>query len=432
MSNSKRNTYGQGSVRKRGKSWQGRFWFEGERVQVNIGKIAHLTENQAIRKLRTIIESYEPAGPEAAITFGALADKFALMKEGRNLTANSLAAMGSAIRVHLKPEFEKRRADSLTAEDLERFQTKKLKGGAAPKSVENIMSILSSILDYGVKRKILKTNPARDIEKVRAPKRRNFVVLSSDELREIRAAFPDTPLGKQDSIMVLVAARSGLRQGEIISLRWRDIDWDRGWIRVNSSYERISKQHKAPKSHKSRALPLADEVKAALMDHFKTTKWNQDHDLVFPHPLTGHVLDGASLNERFKAAVVAAGVRSAEYEKRTYRRKGKTTERLTTAICWHDLRHAFGTFMAASGVPLAALESWCGWADRETLRIYVHYAPAGFELDLINKAIEADKLKALEFGPKMTPNQRDDEGHRGISGEGNSALGSQTSPIGEK
>jgi integrase len=46
-----------------------------------------------------------------------------------------------------------------------------------------------------------------------------------------------------------------------------------------------------------------------------------------------------------------------------------------------DLRHAFGTWRAMRGVPGYILEQWCGWADRKSMNIYLHYAPAGFELD---------------------------------------------------
>lgn len=60
--------------------------------------------------------------------------------------------------------------------------------------------------------------------------------------------------------MVLVAARSGLRQGELISLRWRNIDFNGGKIRVATSFERVTRSDKEPKSYEPRALPLAEIV----------------------------------------------------------------------------------------------------------------------------------------------------------------------------
>jgi integrase len=54
---------------------------------------------------------------------------------------------------------------------------------------------------------------------------------------------------------------------------------------------------------------------------------------------------------------------------------GKYKEMTYTPITWHDLRHAFGTFLAASGLPGSTREKWCGWADKKTMAIYDHYAP---------------------------------------------------------
>lgn len=200
--------------------------------------------------------------------------------------------------------------------------------------------------------------------------------------------------------MVLVSARAGLRQGEIISVRWRNIDFDGGVIRVTTSFERFTRSHKAPKSHEPRALPLAQEVHDPIYEHFKRSPWNKPDDLVFPHPETSRELDGAALNDRFRAAIVAANVRPHEYETRQWKTSaGNYQDRTYTPITLHDLRHAFGTFLAASGIPGSTRQKWCGWADQKTMAIYDHYAPGGFELAQLNEAISRDRERNVQDRP---------------------------------
>jgi integrase len=75
---------------------------------------------------------------------------------------------------------------------------------------------------------------------------------------------------------------------------------------------------------------------------------------VFGHPETGHVLDPSKMRKRFKGALARAGVRE---------------------IAFHELRHTFGTQIAAAGAPLRAIQEWMGHADAKTTEIYRHYAP---------------------------------------------------------
>src|SRR3712207_5395598 len=116
---------------------------------------------------------------------------------------------------------------------------------------------------------------------------------------------------------------TGLRQGELIALRWRDVDWTAGVIRVRQAYTRgvLGK----PKSRRSeRAVPMADAVAQALEHHFKRSLYTADDDLVFPHPHTGNYYVASTLLDRFKDAVRRAGVRQVRF---------------------HDLRHTFATTM---------------------------------------------------------------------------------------
>jgi integrase len=156
-----------------------------------------------------------------------------------------------------------------------------------------------------------------------------------------------------EAVLYLVAATSGMRRGELVALRWRDVDWAAGLIRVRRSYG--DGEFGPPKSRRSsRAVPMADRAAAELDAHFRRSRFQAEDDLVFCHPLLGSVYDPSKLRSRFAAAAGRAGLRPVRF---------------------HDLRHTFGTQMAAAGAPLRAIQEWMGHADYRTTSIYADYAP---------------------------------------------------------
>ena len=103
-------------------------------------------------------------------------------------------------------------------------------------------------------------------------------------------AVPDDVYGPTERALYLTAAMTGLRQGELVALRWKDIDWPAGRVRVRQN--RVRGQYGTPKSRRgSRAVPLADRVAGELERHFQRSPLQDDDDLVFAHPLTGGPLD---------------------------------------------------------------------------------------------------------------------------------------------
>jgi integrase len=92
-----------------------------------------------------------------------------------------------------------------------------------------------------------------------------------------------------------------------------------------------------PESKRSaRSVPLASRVATELELLFQDSQYKKDDDLVFAHPETGKPIDRSKLLKRFKAALRRADVR---------------------AVRFHDLRHTFGTRMAAQGMPMRVLQT---------------------------------------------------------------------------
>ncbi len=168
-------------------------------------------------------------------------------------------------------------------------------------------------------------------------------------------AIPDDELGALERPLYLCAVMTGLRQGELLALKWQDVDWTARRVRVADNYPRGRYDRvESPKSHLLRSVPMADRLAGELDRHFQGSAWQTDDDLVFCHPHTGRPYDASKLRKRFDDAVARAEVRR---------------------ITFHELRHTFGTQMAAAGAPLRAIQDWLGHADAATTQIYAHYAP---------------------------------------------------------
>ena len=277
--------------------------------------------------------------------------------------------------------------------DNERLVTRLTNAGLAPKTIHNSIGTFHSVMGLAVRDRHIERNPAAMAELPKVRKSKTLRFLNHDELdrvvstplpesdQELVAAFP--PSRKKDRtsefggpqavrdwwpvlrMLILLAAMTGMRLGELRALRWSDIDYRAMKIRVRREY--VRGQYDKPKSLGSeRGIPLAARLVTELDEHHQRTVWNQDNDLVLAHPHTGRPLDHARIGLHYHAALVRADVRK---------------------IRVHDLRHTFGTTMAASGkVSLRTLQEWMGHEDIRTTQIYADYMPGERESELIDDA----------------------------------------------
>jgi len=212
---------------------------------------------------------------------------------------------------------------------------------------------LHAMFAFAIRRGWCVRNPVALVEKPRGGRNLDIRFLEVQELEALLAATPTDERGLTERVLYLTAAMTGLRRGELLALRWQDIDWTAGVVRVRRNYTRG--QFGTPKSHRSsRAVPLAQRVRGELELHHERSRFQAPADLVFPHPELGVVLDPAKLRKRFQAAARRAGLRPVRF---------------------HDLRHTFGTRMAAAGAPLRWIQEWLGHSDYRTTMLYADYAP---------------------------------------------------------
>jgi integrase len=362
-----RRGYGSGSLYQRAGNWYGRWYSNGQRVKRKLGPIRPagtrdgLTRAQAEREMRRIMAAEEllPTLAER-VTVGEAGERLVSHLEALGRRPTTLAAYRAALRTHLAPELGALPLSRVEPEDVERFIGSQRRRGVAPKTTLNALGLLHSVFEFGLRRGWCRRNPCKLVDKPRVEPSSEIRFLDQEELEALLRATADPT----DRVLFLTAALTGLRQGELLALRWRDIDWSACRVRVRRNY--VRGHWGAPKTRRgSRAIPLADRVAVELERHFQRSAYKADDDLVFCHPALGTVLDHSDLVRRFKRALRAAGVREVRF---------------------HDLRHTFGTRMAAAGVPLRTLQEWLGHRDFTTTLVYADYQPAAAEAELVERA----------------------------------------------
>ncbi len=375
-----RRSYGTGSLfvrRDAGgrETWYGVWRVEGRRVKRTIGpkrpsgSREGLTRAQAERELQRRINTERPAPSTGRVTVADAGEALIRHLDALGRKPTTLDTYRVSLRTHLVPRLGTRSLDRIGAEQVEALIAEMRRGGRAPKTTVNALTLLGQIFEFGRRKGWCHTNPCKDVDRPQVTESTDIRFLEQAELDALlRAVSLDDPLGPTDKALYLTAAMTGLRQGELLGLRWRDVDWKAGRLRVRQSY--VRGHWGTPKSKRgSRSVPMADRVAGELERHFQRSAYQADSDLVFAHPHTGKVLDHSDLVRRFKKALRAGQVREVRF---------------------NDLRHTFGTRMAAAGVPMRALQEWMGHRDFKTTLIYADYTPSAQERELVEEAFRGD------------------------------------------
>jgi len=260
--------------------------------------------------------------------------------------------------------------DRITPDEVDAYRDAKIAAGRATKTVSNHLVFLGGLFGFAVKRQWASTNPVEAVDRPRpAGPNPDIRYLDATEVERLLDAIPSDAKGPTDRVLYMTATMCGLRQGELIAMRWQDVDWGSGVIRVRRSFTRG--KFGTPKSRRSnRAVPMPARLARELERHHEDTVYRADDDLVFPHPATGAPYDPSNMRKRFKEAITRARV-GAFVE--VAKPRGKVEMQPLTRF--HDLRHTYGTRIAKTGAPLRDIQAWMGHSDYKTTLIYADFAP---------------------------------------------------------
>jgi len=358
--------------------WYGKWRANGRQLMRKIGPKrggpakAGFTRPQAESELRRLMAEVRvaPAVGEL-LSVRDVAERYIAHAERRGRKKSTRKNVESEVRVHLDPFFGSKSLDSISHEDVLDLVAVLEDKGLAPKTIQNLMATLSGLFKFAKapQRRWAAHNPCEGLELPAAPESEEIRFLTLDEVDALVENTPEGEFQEIDRALWRTAAMTGLRQGELLALRWRDVDRPAARVRVRQSW--VLGEFGTPKSKRStRSVPMADQVGGQLERLFQGSQWQGDDDLVFAHPVSGEPLYKAGLLRRMRKALKEAG--------------------LDESHRFHDLRHTFGTRMAAAGVPLRTLQEWMGHRDIATTQRYADYAPSAHEAEMVAAAFARD------------------------------------------
>lgn len=245
------------------------------------------------------------------------------------------ASYSDTARLYIKPRIGDRQLTKLTPEHVQTMLNALSAQGLSSRTVTYTRAVLRKALNQALRWGHVVRNVATLVD-VPAAKRHVIAPLSQAQALLLLAAVQ----GHRLETLYRLTLSLGLRRGEVLGLRWQDLDLEGKTLRIAVALQRFQGklQLMAPKTQLSaRQLPLPDVLVAALRAHLAAQEaeravageaW-EDHGLVFPTP-HGTPTEPRNLIRHFKLALKAVG--------------------LPESIRFHDLRHSCATFLIAQGV----------------------------------------------------------------------------------
>lgn len=229
-------------------------------------------------------------------------------------------------------------ARSIKTRDINRLLGAVAATGVSARAVNKTRIIIAAAFNYGMRESAfgLPSNPALAADVRREPHPGVLLYYSPQEVESIAAALgsgvrradPEKRSAdrlawdEQDAELIRVAAYTGMRLGELLALRWRDIDFGRDVITVSRAMS--AGVESSTKSGRVRRVPLPEQAAGALRRLRERPDFTESDEHVFADPTLGRPLNPVTVRKHFKAARDAIGARPLRF---------------------HDLRHSYGSWL---------------------------------------------------------------------------------------
>jgi integrase len=321
---------------------------------------SYLTPKEAQAELRRLLEHDASRRPTphtasgAPVTFADAAEAWLLHGERkRNLKRSTLKDYRQVLDAYLlsspvdasnETPYGRAPFASVSLGELRASQVKGWYDGLPyGRTGEKLLMITRAILTHARSRGWIDEDPTASIERQQVGYSGDYDFYSREEIDAlVRAAASE-----QDAAVYLTAGMTGLRRGELVALRWRDVDFPGQAIRVRANYS--FGELVTPKSGKVRSVPMVPDVAQALARLGQRELVTAEGDPVFTGPAGGH-LDAGALRRRYHAAAKRAQLRE---------------------LPFHSLRHYFGS-MAVNRASLVQVQAWMGHSHIQTTARYLH------------------------------------------------------------
>jgi len=286
--------------------------------------------------------------PKKLPLFPAVADDWLNSKV--NIRDNTKEGYKGHIEKHLKPFFKELKASQITYTVVEKYMISTLEKGVTPQTLRKILTTLSGIMKYAMKHRYIDHNPVRELERP-ADERdggqdEELIILQPEEI----LALVNAAETRKDRALFMMAALTGMRQGEILGSKWTDIDWTNNQVHVRRTYN-YGKFYDPKSKTSRRKIDLAPELVTELK------KWRLacpkgKLDLVFSNAKGNPENKSNLLRRRFYPVLAAADLPHMRF---------------------HDLRHTYASLLLDQGENIKYIQRQLGHSSIQvTMDIYGH------------------------------------------------------------
>lgn len=351
---------GEGSIRQRTNgTWEARVLLDG-RSKSLYGR----TRQDVAKKLAATIRDHDKGLPVARDERQTVGHYLTTWLEAvqSQIRPSSHRRYSDYVRVHLSPELGRIPLARLTPQQVQAFYARKLDEGLSRSTVHHLHGVLHRALKDALRMGLVQRNVT---ELVRAPRRttREMAALSQEQAQK----FLETVRGDRFEALYVLALTTGMREGELLGLRWQDVDLECATLHVYMSVQETSgrfilAEPKTAYSRRSITLALT-AVEALQLHRIRQNEerlklgaaWDTSLDLVFPNRFGGLMVPDNLAKRSFKRHLLEAGL---------------------PEIRFHDLRHTAATLLLSQGVHPKVVSETLGHADISiTLRVYAHVTP---------------------------------------------------------
>jgi len=250
---------------------------------------------------------------------------------------------------HIKPHLGQMRLTDIEPRHIQSLYSELLKDGVGKRMVEVVHIVLNSSLKQAVKWQLIRQNPVAYATPPKA-ERKKVNALKPHEIPLLMTAAKGSPIEN----LIFIALATGMRKGELLALKWSDIDLDSGVINVQRALVRINGET-VIKSPKSKYATRPVSVDPIALETLRAMKVNSRSEFVFVRK-NGLPMDPSTVTHKFKTIAKAAGF---------------------SELRFHDLRHTHASLLLARKVHPKVVQERLGHSSIAiTMDIYSHLIPS--------------------------------------------------------
>jgi integrase len=349
---------GEGSVYKRGKRWVGQVG-SGKNRETKYFDTQREANEWRHKKVEQRRQGLNIQGSKVPLS--KFLDDWLIVAR-TSVRPNTGDQYTQIVHQHINPTLGEILLRDLKPHYVQSLYKKKLADGISPRTTRIIHSVLHRALNHALKLELVVRNVSDAATLPKVP-RKEMKTLDDYQVRQLLQVSKGTRM----RVLFRIAVTTGLRQGEILGLKWSDLDWQTGRLQIQRQVQRRKGKGLVfcePKSASGRrAIVLGKETIVILREHkekqFKERimagdKW-QENDLIFPTPI-GTPQDCANVLKAFKSCLREAGLPDLRF---------------------HDLRHTAATLMFQQGINPKVVQERLGHSDISlTLNTYSHVLPS--------------------------------------------------------